>query len=47
MRYLVNIADVSSFGNTSRVSENMGGDIRLPAEDRWSHCGRRFPGKDC
>jgi hypothetical protein len=33
-RYLLKMSDFSSFEDKGRVSENMGGDIRLPAEDR-------------
>jgi hypothetical protein len=35
-RYVLEISDVSSFGVKSRTSENIGGDIRMPAEDRLS-----------
>jgi hypothetical protein len=32
MRCLLKTSEVSNFGDTSRASENVGGDIRLPAE---------------
>ena len=47
IQYLLKMSDVCSFGDTSRASENMRGDIRMPAEKRLFRLGRRFPGKNC
>jgi len=37
MKYLLKMSDVCIFGDTKRASQIMGGDIRLPAEDRLSN----------
>jgi hypothetical protein len=43
---MLKMSKIGSFVYTNRASENMGADIRLPAEDRLSDCARRFPGKN-